>query len=69
MKKPVPSPKSAVPSLKGKAASAPSAVKPAQLETRNPELETVLLAVTGMSPAVLTETIWAPRVKPSRPAL
>jgi CRISPR-associated protein (TIGR02584 family) len=40
-------------------ASASSAVKPAQLETRNPELETVLLAVTGMSPAVLTETIWA----------
>ena len=36
-----------------------SAVKPAQRATRNPEPETILLAVTGMSPAVLTETIWA----------
>ena len=40
-------------------ASASSAVKSSQLATRNSQLETVLLAVTGMSPAVLTETIWA----------
>jgi CRISPR-associated protein (TIGR02584 family) len=39
--------------------SAKSAVEPAGLETRNSKLETVLLAVTGMSPAVLTETVWA----------
>jgi CRISPR-associated protein (TIGR02584 family) len=28
-------------------------------ETRNSKLETVLFAVTGMSPAILTETVWA----------
>jgi len=30
-----------------------------KVETGNSERETVLLAVTGMSPAVLTETVWA----------
>ncbi|MCI0537110.1 MAG: CRISPR-associated ring nuclease Csm6, partial [Verrucomicrobiales bacterium] len=42
-----------------------------KVETRNSDPETVLLAVTGMSPAILTETIWAlarqqPPVIPNR---
>src|ERR1035437_8468964 len=36
--------------------SASSAAKPSTL---NPQPSTILLAVTGMSPAVLTETVWA----------
>ena len=38
----------------------PSAPKtPAQPSTLDPQPSTILLAVTGMSPAILTETVWA----------
>jgi len=40
------------------ATSAPAKTRNSKLETRKSE-DTVLLAVTGMSPAVLTETVWA----------
>jgi CRISPR-associated protein (TIGR02584 family) len=51
-----------------------SSKKPATTHLRNaigPRLEVVLLAVTGMSPAILTETVWAlakenPPVLPDR---
>src|ERR1017187_2878266 len=40
--------------------SASSAAKtPSKPSTLNPKPSTILLAVTGMSPAVLTETVWA----------
>ena len=58
-----------------KAAPRPSAASaietPAKPSTLNPQPSTILLAVTGMSPAVLTETVWAlarqkPPVVPDR---
>ncbi|MHB1309733.1 MAG: CRISPR-associated ring nuclease Csm6 [Limisphaerales bacterium] len=39
--------------------SASETPKPAAPSGRDPDHHTVLLAVTGMSPAILTETIWA----------
>lgn len=42
-----------------KAAATSSAASNPQSTTRNPQPDTILLAVTGMSPAVLTETVWA----------
>jgi CRISPR-associated protein (TIGR02584 family) len=56
---------------KPSAKSAPAAVTPRRPSTLDPQPATVLLAITGMSPAVLTETIWAlaqetPPVIPSR---
>ena len=39
--------------------SVPSVVKQVRTSTFSPSPSTVLLAVTGMSPAVLTETVWA----------
>jgi CRISPR-associated protein (TIGR02584 family) len=37
----------------------PAVKPPRESSVRNPKTEIVLLAVTGMSPAVLTETVWA----------
>ncbi len=77
MKKPTPRSKPRVRSPQplppaGKAARAASlSRRPVAPSTLNPQPSTILLAVTGMSPAVLTETVWAlaheqPPILPAR---
>jgi CRISPR-associated protein (TIGR02584 family) len=58
-------PKSEIRNPKSAIGTPPSALRPPQSALRpppstlNPQPSTILLAVTGMSPAVLTETLWA----------
>ncbi len=62
IKKPAPSKTPVSGARRAKSVPGPiasSAVKPAGPSTLNSQPSTVLLAVTGMSPAVLTETVWA----------